>query len=173
MILVDTDHLSVLTELRDVRRGRLLDRIDGADDTVLLPVVSVEEQLRGWLAQVRPRAMSIDKLCRTCGLSNLSSFCGTGRLLRGMSRPPIHSRGYDRYAFGSAPKISRSLPSLWSTTLCCCPRIFGISSRCRVCESKTGSLIKRAMIEPVCLYAAARRAGSVWRGGRCLVCRFG
>jgi tRNA(fMet)-specific endonuclease VapC len=53
MILVDTDHLSVLTEPREVRRGRLLDRIDAADDIVLLPVVSVEEQLRGWLAQVR------------------------------------------------------------------------------------------------------------------------
>lgn len=60
MILVDTDHLSVLTESREVRRGRLLDRIDGADDAVLLPVVSVEEQLRGWLAQIR-RASSVHR----------------------------------------------------------------------------------------------------------------
>jgi tRNA(fMet)-specific endonuclease VapC len=53
MILVDTDHLSVLTDLRDARRSSLLTRLISADDTISLPVVAIEEQLRGWLAQIR------------------------------------------------------------------------------------------------------------------------
>jgi tRNA(fMet)-specific endonuclease VapC len=52
MILLDSDHLSVLLEERDTRSVTLRNRLDTAKDLVGLPIVSIEEQLRGWLALV-------------------------------------------------------------------------------------------------------------------------
>jgi hypothetical protein len=52
MILLDTDHLSVLTDPRQASRVRLMDRLQASDDVVALPIPTVEEQLRGWLALI-------------------------------------------------------------------------------------------------------------------------
>jgi len=52
VILLDTDHLSVLLDERDSRRSPLEDRLNAAGDLSVIPVVSMEEQLRGWLAQI-------------------------------------------------------------------------------------------------------------------------
>jgi tRNA(fMet)-specific endonuclease VapC len=53
MILLDTDHFSVVADRRHVKHHALLGRLTSAEDDLALPVVSVEEQLRGWLAQIR------------------------------------------------------------------------------------------------------------------------
>lgn len=52
MILLDTDHLSVLLDERDARNARLKSRLKAANDTLAIPIVGVEEQLRGWLAKI-------------------------------------------------------------------------------------------------------------------------
>ncbi|MCE9553343.1 MAG: type II toxin-antitoxin system VapC family toxin [Planctomycetes bacterium] len=52
MILLDTDHFSVLTDSRHRQHAQLLDKLERVSDDVLIPVVSVEEQLRAWLAQI-------------------------------------------------------------------------------------------------------------------------
>jgi hypothetical protein len=53
MILLGTDHLTVLSNSQDSRHGALLARLQAsADQELALPIVSVEEQCRGWLAQV-------------------------------------------------------------------------------------------------------------------------
>ena len=52
MILLDTDHFSVLTDARHARHAQLAARLLNADETVAVPVVAVEEQLRAWLAQI-------------------------------------------------------------------------------------------------------------------------
>ena len=52
MILVDSDHLSVLLNPREKRHSALYARLDTTPDTAV-PVIVVEEQLRGWLAQIR------------------------------------------------------------------------------------------------------------------------
>ena len=53
MILLDTDHLSVLVDRRDSRHMKLTERLKSSPDQLLaIPIVSVEEQLRGWLAQI-------------------------------------------------------------------------------------------------------------------------
>lgn len=52
MILLDTDHLSVLLDRRNAQRSRLVERLESARDPLAIPIVSVEEHLRGWLAQV-------------------------------------------------------------------------------------------------------------------------
>jgi predicted nucleic acid-binding protein len=53
MILIDTDHLSVLTEPRHALRAALMNKLASAAEPVGIPIVVVEEQLRGWLAQIR------------------------------------------------------------------------------------------------------------------------
>ena len=53
MILLDTDHLSVLANRQATGHARLIERLSAATDASALPVVSVEEQCRGWLAQVQ------------------------------------------------------------------------------------------------------------------------
>jgi tRNA(fMet)-specific endonuclease VapC len=53
MILLDTDHFSVLTDKRHTRHSALVERLQQSVDAVCIPVISVEEQLRAWLAQIR------------------------------------------------------------------------------------------------------------------------
>lgn len=50
MILLDSDHLSVLIDDRHRQHRQLLDRLDEVTDEMSLPVIVMEEHLRGWLA---------------------------------------------------------------------------------------------------------------------------
>src|SRR5262245_48757264 len=52
MILLDSDHLSVLLDERAIRYAPLENRLDAAGDALALPVVCIEEHLRGWLAMI-------------------------------------------------------------------------------------------------------------------------
>ena len=55
MILLDTDHASVLKMPGGDRRDRLVGRITLLDPkTVSIPVIATEETMRGWLAAVAP-----------------------------------------------------------------------------------------------------------------------
>jgi hypothetical protein len=53
MILLDTDHFSVLTDSRHALHSSLTSRLEASNESLAIPIVSVEEQLRAWLAQVR------------------------------------------------------------------------------------------------------------------------
>lgn len=53
MILIDSDHLSVLIDSRDAGHERLAERLAGVHDRIAIPVVAMEEHLRGWLAQIQ------------------------------------------------------------------------------------------------------------------------
>jgi tRNA(fMet)-specific endonuclease VapC len=53
MILLDSDHFSILLETRDARRAGLIARLKSTNDQRAVPVVVVEEQLRSWLGQIR------------------------------------------------------------------------------------------------------------------------
>jgi len=52
MILLDTDHVSVLLEERDRRHAQLRARLREAGDSLSISIVSIEEQLRAWLAKI-------------------------------------------------------------------------------------------------------------------------
>src|SRR5262245_48608056 len=52
MILLDTDHLSVLTDRRAAGNAALIRRLELAGEPLALPIVAVEEQCRGWLARL-------------------------------------------------------------------------------------------------------------------------
>jgi len=53
MILLDTDHFSVLTDRRHSQHAPLVEELSRSADPVEIPVIAVEEQMRAWLAQVR------------------------------------------------------------------------------------------------------------------------
>jgi tRNA(fMet)-specific endonuclease VapC len=53
MILMDSDHLSVLADPRQTKGTKLTHRLRSSGEAVALPVVSLEEHFRGWLALIR------------------------------------------------------------------------------------------------------------------------
>ena len=54
MLVLDTDHASELV-FRSAAGLRLLERLDAAKDDVVITAVTVDEQLRGWLAEINRR----------------------------------------------------------------------------------------------------------------------
>lgn len=53
MILLDTDHLSVLKYPESAQRARLEDRLAASSDRdIATTIVNAEEQMRGWLAEI-------------------------------------------------------------------------------------------------------------------------
>ena len=67
MILLDTDHLSVLTDRRAAGNAALVRRLERAEEPLAIPIVAVEEQCKGWLA----------RLCGWVG-ATLRSACRAG-----------------------------------------------------------------------------------------------
>jgi tRNA(fMet)-specific endonuclease VapC len=75
MILLDTDHLSVLQVPSSERRTRLLARVTLAGDEVVgTTIVSVEEQTKGWLAAIARERQSRRQVRAYRGLSDLFGF---------------------------------------------------------------------------------------------------
>lgn len=57
MLLLDTDHLTVLRYREHSLHAQLVERLNAsADPRIVVCVISLEEQLRGWLAEIRRRA---------------------------------------------------------------------------------------------------------------------
>ena len=52
MILLDTDHLSILTDRRAAGNAALVRRLELAGEPLAIPIVAVEEQCKGWLAKL-------------------------------------------------------------------------------------------------------------------------
>lgn len=52
MILLDSDRLSVLLEERDFRNPQFKARLQATTDDLAIPIICIEEQLRGWLAKI-------------------------------------------------------------------------------------------------------------------------
>jgi tRNA(fMet)-specific endonuclease VapC len=52
MILLDTDHLSVLTDRRAAGNAALERRLELAGEPLAIPIVAVAEQCQGWLAKL-------------------------------------------------------------------------------------------------------------------------
>ena len=60
MILLDTDHFSILADARHALHSSLTSRLESSNEPLAIPVVSVEEQLRAWLSQIR-RLADVEK----------------------------------------------------------------------------------------------------------------
>jgi tRNA(fMet)-specific endonuclease VapC len=63
MILLDTDHLSVLISRGSAAHGGLVRKMtSSSDQEFAIPVISVEEQCRGWLALINRAARIHDQV---------------------------------------------------------------------------------------------------------------
>lgn len=82
MILLDTDHLSVLRDRRNRRNAHLVARLQTCGDPDIFPtVVSLEEQMRGWLAEVKRRRQVHDQVAIYLKLSELVEFYNQWRIV--------------------------------------------------------------------------------------------
>lgn len=70
MILLDTDHCSVLFDGRHRQHALLVERLTEALEGICLPVVAIEEQLRGFLAYIHHENNLLKKVWPYERLSN-------------------------------------------------------------------------------------------------------
>jgi tRNA(fMet)-specific endonuclease VapC len=83
MILLDTDHLSILVNARASAHRALLERIEAAaTEAFAVPIVAAEEQCRGWLAEIA-RQRDAEKLVPAYdNLAKLFDFLGAWNIIR-------------------------------------------------------------------------------------------
>jgi tRNA(fMet)-specific endonuclease VapC len=74
MILLDTDHLSVLTDQRAAGNAALVRRLELAGEPLGIPIVAVEEQCAGWLAKLHRTRKIHDQIVPYERLAGLFDF---------------------------------------------------------------------------------------------------
>ena len=76
MILLDTDHATVLKYPSGIRRDRLRGRLDGLPDEeiVAVTIVTIEEQMRGWMASLAKERNSQRQVAPYRELATLFEF---------------------------------------------------------------------------------------------------
>ena len=100
MILLDTDHLTVLTNRRTTGHRVLVKRLsESPDQRIAIPIVSVEEQCRGWLAKIHRLQQPIAQV------SAYQSFQDLFELLRGWELVPFSRSAADRLRELKATRI--------------------------------------------------------------------
>lgn len=77
MILLDTDHLTVLFSASGQRFGRLAARLAGATEPIGTSIVSIEEVMRGWLAAIASESRVERQVVVYQRLSDLLARCAT------------------------------------------------------------------------------------------------
>jgi tRNA(fMet)-specific endonuclease VapC len=93
MILLDTDHVTVLAHPTDSRHGFLTARMQAASEqTFGIPIISAEEQLRGWLAEIRRRQNVRQQITAYERLAKLLKFLAEWEL------PGFDNRAADEFA---------------------------------------------------------------------------
>ena len=78
MILLDSDHLTVVIDRRSKAHAALLARLDDADEFLGVPVVCVEEQCKGWLAKIHSTRDIHDQIPAYDRLKRLFEFFRSG-----------------------------------------------------------------------------------------------
>ena len=76
MILLDTDHATLLKYPSGIRRDRLREKLDRlpSEETVAVTIVTVEEQMRGWLASLAKERTSQRQVAPYRELATLFEF---------------------------------------------------------------------------------------------------
>jgi tRNA(fMet)-specific endonuclease VapC len=82
MILLDTDHLSVLRDRNNSRHAHLVTKLSKCSDSAIFPtVISLEEQMRGWLAEIKRRRKIQDLVPVYSKLTELVDFYNQWRIV--------------------------------------------------------------------------------------------
>ncbi len=74
MILLDSDHLTVLQTPDSNRREPLVARLDASNEVVGTTVANVEEQMRGWMASIAKERISDRQVRSYARLAHLFRF---------------------------------------------------------------------------------------------------
>jgi tRNA(fMet)-specific endonuclease VapC len=76
MILLDTDHVTLLKYPASERSLRLRQRLDAVpvEEVVAVPVITIEEQMRGWLTAVAKERAAKRQVTAYWELANLFDF---------------------------------------------------------------------------------------------------
>ena len=100
MILLDTNHVSILRMPPSERRTRLVERMTLAhDETFGIPIVVVEETMRGWLAAVAKERLAQRQVAAYRELGSLFGFFATFQIA------PFDRSAADRFDSLNAAKI--------------------------------------------------------------------
>lgn len=107
MIVLDTNHLTVLKYHGSPKCERLLARLVAAAETAITTtIISVEEQMRGWLAAIHKRKDIEQQLACYRELEVLLKFLRTRQVLcRWTNRPQRSFRNCAGKEFGSERPI--------------------------------------------------------------------
>ena len=96
MIILDSDHVSVLQIPDNDRRTRLLKRIAEVEaERISTTIITVEEQMRGWLASVAKERAFERQAHPTDNFADSSDFSAVGKSSKSMKWPFSHSTNCD------------------------------------------------------------------------------
>lgn len=80
MILLDSDHASVLKYRKGDRYQRLLNRMEASPEVVGTTIITIEEQMRGWLATIARERIIERQINPYRELSMLFEFYGAFKI---------------------------------------------------------------------------------------------
>ncbi|HUG92468.1 MAG TPA: type II toxin-antitoxin system VapC family toxin [Planctomycetaceae bacterium] len=81
MIVLDTDHLSTFQWARSSAAVALRDRLRAVDEPVATTIITLEEQARGWLAEISRKRKARDQIPPYRKLQELFAFFGGWTIL--------------------------------------------------------------------------------------------
>jgi tRNA(fMet)-specific endonuclease VapC len=82
VILLDSDHLTAYSYRDHPRAGALKNRLQAAGEPVGLTVISVEEQMRGWLAEIKKHRHIFQQISAYDRLINMMQFFQEWTIIR-------------------------------------------------------------------------------------------
>ena len=82
MFVLDTDHLSVLEGPDVASRQSLVARLGSHALALFTTIISVEEQMRGWLAEIHRTNDPRQQVRAYAGLGRVLDFCGEWDVLQ-------------------------------------------------------------------------------------------
>ncbi len=76
MILIDTDHVSILKFPESQRAQRFISRLEAVadDETIAVAIITVEERMRGWLAMIAKERQALRQVAAYRELALLFEF---------------------------------------------------------------------------------------------------
>jgi tRNA(fMet)-specific endonuclease VapC len=100
VILLDTNHVSILRMPPSDRRTRLVERMTHSQDQQFgIPIVAVEETMRGWLAAIAKERLARRQVAAYRELSSLFEFFAT------IPIAPFDEAAADRYDSLQAARV--------------------------------------------------------------------
>ncbi len=113
MILLDTDHVSILRMPPSDRRTRLVERMTLSSDEVFgIPIVVVEETMRGWLAAIAKERTAHRQVPAYRELSSLFRFFAAFPIA------PFEQTTADRFDSLQAAKVRIATRDLKIASIC-------------------------------------------------------